>query len=338
MIWIILISFLLLFLLPFIPGLIEIIKKEDAEPLPIEMNYIRHPRYFSRSFRKILERATSGFNLEYGVHRVKLSKEEPLAVHPSLTLGDGEIINHLLLIKGNFVSGADVQLNKEVYATGDVLIGQNNIIQTLSTEGNAQISDGVRFRRWLDAEGKIIIKENCSLGISVSSGSKLLLSENCNFRRLFGRPVSTENHLPSVTNPFEKLKSPDTTSQKISFIRKEDIEIPPGTIENNNVVFTKNIRIGHGSVFEGDIKAYGRIILDEDVKVYGNIFAEGDIIIGRNARISGHLFTQTTIHISEGTLIISRKKKSVIAKKLFYDNESLSMDFILLKDGMHNNK
>ncbi|MBN1906566.1 MAG: hypothetical protein JW927_15880 [Deltaproteobacteria bacterium] len=334
-IWIILISFLLLFLLPFIPGLIEIIKKEDAEPLPIEMDYIRHPRYFAKSFRKILEKATSGFNLGHGIHNVKLSKDEPLAIHPSLNIGDGEIINHLLLIKGNFVSGSDVQLNKEVHVTGDVIIGPNNVLQALSIEGNAQISDGVRFRRWLDAEGDIIIKEDCNLGISVSSAKKLLLSENCIFHRLFGRPVISSNPLSTTINPFETFKSQEITTQQNSFIRKRDKVLPPGTIEINNVVFMRDIRIGYGSIFEGDIKSYGRIILEEGVKVYGNIFSEGDIIIGRNARIGGHIFSQTSIHISEGSCIsLPEEIKSVIAKKAIHIENNVTIYGYISTEGV----
>lgn len=317
---IIIISFLLLFLLPFIPGLIEIAKKEDAEPLPIAMDYIRHPRYFAKSFKQMLEQATNGFTLGHGIHKVKLSKEETLEIHPSLVIRDTEEINHLLYIQGNLVSGSDVHLNKEVHSTDNALIGRNNIIQALSTDGDAQISDGVRFRRWLDAEGDIIIKENCNLGISASSAKIIYLTDNCVFRRLFGRPIITGNPMATCKTPVEISRLPVILLRSIStFKRKKDKMIPPETIEHSNVVFINDVQIGHGSIFRGNIKSYGRIILESDVTVCGNIISDGDIIIGRNSKIGGHVFSQTSIHISEGSCISRPDKiKSIIAKKAIH--------------------
>ena len=314
---IIFISFILLFILPFIPTFVEIIRKADTDPLYIPMSYIRNPRYFAESFKHILGQATNGFTLGQGMHNVKLSKEESLEIRPSININDATGINHLILVQGDLVSGRGVKINKEAYITGDVSIGPDNLIQALFAEGRVNLAQGVRFWRWLDAKDDIFTAEDCNLGISATSIKKIHLGENCVFRRLFGQPITTGNskinfeNIIDTTCPNEQL-----FIAQMDFVRKKDDSVPPKTVENENVVFTKDVQIGHGSIFRGNLKGYGRIVLEEDVTVNGNILADGDIIIGRNAVISGNIFSQASIYISEGALISRPHKiKSIIAKK-----------------------
>lgn len=326
-IWIIFIFLILLFFLPFIPGFVELVKKEDADPLPISMGYIRNPRYFAKSFKQILERATEGFSLGHGIHNVKLSKEETLEITASLNIDDSREIDHLLYIQGNLVSGRDVKINKEVYITGEAWIGPGNIIQALSAEGSVKIGHGTRFYRWLDAKDDMSIKGNCNLGISATSGGKLHLHGNCIFRRLFGRPISTGDSLLSSSDKIATFPPPvKPLSDQLEFIRKNDPKVPPKTIEKSNIVFARDVQIGHHTIIRGDIKAYGKIVLEEDVTIFGNVLADGDIIIGKNAKIMGHLFSQTSIFISEGSFISHPDKiKSIIAKKAIHIDNNVTI-------------
>jgi predicted acyltransferase (DUF342 family) len=314
---IIFIFFILLFSIPFIPTFVEIMRKEDSDPLYIPMSYIRDPRYFAKSFKQILEQATNGFTLGHGMHDVKLSKEESLEILPSINIDDVTEIDHLLLVKGNLVSSRNVKINKEVYVTHDVSIGPNNLIQALCAEGSINLAQGVRFRRWLDAKDDICIAKNCNLGISVTSAKTIHLGEDCVFRRLFGRPITTGNSIFDFENSIERsCPQNQLFTTQMTFVRKKDRSVPPETIEDRNIVFTKDVQIGRGSIFRGNLKTYGRIALDEDVIVNGNILADGDIIIGRNAIITGNIFSQASIYISEGSLISQPHKiKSIIAKK-----------------------
>ena len=314
---IVFIIFILLLLLPFIPGIFELIKKEDSEPLFISMDYTRNPRYFGKSYKMLLGRATSGLDLSPGFKDIKLSKNEKIEIAQSLDISEKREINHLLYVIGNLRSESHVRFDKEVYVTGDAIIGPNNMIQALYSEGEVKISEGTQFRRWLDADGNITVGVNCDIGISISSGNKIYLANGCIFRRLYGMPVTTgHNQAADFQYPAEILFSKEYALPDASFIRKDDNTLPPGTIINNNIVFTDDIRIGSGAKIRGTIKSYGNIYLENDSVICGNVFADGDIFIGRNALISGHLFSQGSIFISEQTLISRPDKiKSIIAKK-----------------------
>lgn len=310
-------SFILLLLLPFLPGIFELIRKKDADPLFIPMDYLRNPRYFGKSFKRLLHRATAGFTLSPGMRDVKLSKDEKVELTHSLNISGNKEINHILYIIGNLVSGSRVQFKNEVYVTGDATIGPNNIFQALAGDGNITIEEGVQFQRWLDAEGNIDVSRNCSLGISASSGKRLSLAEDCVFRRLNGMPIVTGHNIITSTNLSGRpLLSGGLLNSKLPFTRKKDASIPQGTIVHDDVVFLQDVKIGSGSVIKGTVKSYGRIILEDNVTVDGNIFADDDIFIGREAKIGGHIFSQMSVYISgQTTISFPDKIKSVIGKK-----------------------
>jgi len=311
------ILFILLFFLPFLPGILELIRKEDAEPLFISMDYIRNPRYFGKAFKRLIHRATAGFTLSPGMRDVKLSKDEKVELTHSLNVPADKEINHMLYVIGKFISGSNVQFNKEVYVIEDAVIGTNNIIQAFAGDGNVKVEEGVRFRRWLDTEGDIVIDGKCDLGISASSSSKLCIARNCLFRRLFGMPIAAgQDWMTAIIDSIETTPFTESVHTRSSFIRRKDRDVQPGTVFEDNVVFINDIKIGKGCTFKGSIKCYGKLMLEDNVIIYGNVFTDGDIVIGRNARIGGHVFSQMSIYISGQTVISSPEKlKSVIGKK-----------------------
>lgn len=315
MISIIISLFILMLLLPFLPGIAELIREEDSHPLYIPMDYMRNPRYFGISFKKILFRAVGGLQQKTGRYNVVLSKKEKVKICDSLEAADGEEFSVLLFIKGRLITGNHVLFDKELYVNGYAKTGAHNIIQALNTEGTAAIGPDTVFRRWLDAEGDVTIAENCDLGISASSGGRLFLGANCVFRRLYGTPVVTGDMDPG-SGIERSADSADYSSSDSTFVRREEQSISPGTVLEGHSVFTGGVTICTGCVVRGTLKSYGRLELEDNAIVHGNVFSDGDIIIGRNVKIGGNVFSQKSVHISEKTVVgRSGKVKSVIGKK-----------------------
>jgi predicted acyltransferase (DUF342 family) len=307
--------FLILLLLPFLPGILELSKKKDAEPLFIAMDYIRNPRYFSKSFKEMLIPALEKTNGETGFHNIELSKNESIEICPSTEIPDEKEIHHLLYIQGDLVSGNRVYLGKEAYVTQNAVLGQNNVIQAMVAEGQISLGRETKIRRWLDAEGDIHVGERCNLGINISSGGKIFLGKNSVFRRVFAIPVITGDR--EIPDPFEPPVSIEQSKPtKPGFIRRKAQTVPKGTILQNNVIFTRKVTIGANTLIHGDVKGYDEIVLEENVTINGNIFADASVFIGPNARISGNIFSQQSVHISHGAIISGPSNiKSVIGKK-----------------------
>jgi cytoskeletal protein CcmA (bactofilin family) len=326
---------ILLFLLPFLPGVAELVRKEDCDPLFIPMDYTKDPRYFGKSFKHLIQQATEVLSADQEIHEVLLSKKEKLEIVELVSIPDGAEIDHLLYVKGNFSSGGHVRLTKEAYVMGDATVGPNNFNHALAADGNVKVNAGTQFLRWLDANGAIEILENCSLGISVSSGSKLCLARNCLFRRLYGMPIVTGNTARARVTALKRSFPPaESLPPELSFVRKKERFIEPGTIITHNTVFPQDVRIGSGCIFKGDIKSYGELVLEANVIIDGSVFADREIIIGRNANISGHIFSQKAVYICERTVIsCPTTLKTIIGKKSVSIEQNVTIYGYVLTEG-----
>lgn len=308
------IMFAVFFALPFFPAISEVIRKQDSNPLFISMDYNKDPRYFCKSFKKIIKIAVAGLTGDHHIREVVLSKKEDIEITESLHVKTGEQMEMLLYVQGDMVSDANVLFNKEIYVSGNAHIGPGNILHVLAVEGNIIIADGTTFERWLDAEGDLKVGSQCHLGISASCGGRLDIADGCVFRRLYGMPVTTgtvQNVDDMKGLSVEPLLHPGS-----SFVRKTDKVVAEGSVLSGNIVFLKDVMIGRHSIVNGSVKCYGDITLEDNVKICGNIFADGKINIGRKAIISGHIFSQNSILISEHSVISKPGViKSVLGKK-----------------------
>ena len=309
--------FIILFFLPFLPAIVEIIRKQDGDPLFIPMDYNKDPRYFCKSFKQILQKAIIGLHSDPQISVVMLSQKEKIQKTESICISAGAQVENLLYVQGDIVSDVNAHFRKEVYVSGNADIGAGNVLRVLAADGNMTIAAGTTFERWLDSQGNLDVGSDCHLGISASCGGRLNLAGDCSFRRLYGMPVTTGNVRDAIEiNSPTALSAKPTIEPESSFIRKTDSAIAEWSILNGHSVFLTDVRIGHHSVVNGSIKCYGDIEMEENVTIYGNVFADGKITIGKGAIISGHVFSQDTIIVSENS-VISRPGvvKSVLGKK-----------------------
>ncbi len=308
--------FMILLAGPFLPAILEMIRKKDADPLFISSNYSKDPRYFGKSYKQIINRAIAGLPAASQLSDVMLSKKESIQITQSISIPGSQEYAHLLFVQGDLTSGAGVHFKKEVYVAGDSDTGPDNIFRVLAAEGNVTLGEATRFERWLDAEGDLAAGANCHLGISAACGGSLRLGKGCSFRRLYGMPVATGEirRPPDIDSPDTQPAGPSGPAS--SLIRKTASRIEPESILYGNIVFLHDVHIGRHCVAHGSIKCYGDITLEEHVTIHGNIFADGSIIIGRGAVISGHIFSQNETLVSEDS-VISRPEviKSVLGKK-----------------------
>jgi predicted acyltransferase (DUF342 family) len=326
----------LLFLFPFIPGIYELIRQLDAEPLKINMDYRKDPRFFSVSFKKILAKSLSS-GVE-GLHLIKMSKQEITEVVENGVVGDGFILDNIYYVKNDLRSGAKVLFAKEVYVKRNAHIGEGNQMRALACDGDVHISRQTKFLRWLDAEGSIKVEEGCQLGMSATCGRELSLARHCSFKRLYGFPVITgltaqthwqEDGDAAVFEAEAAIREAAVVSatenyqpnngEIIGFMGGADqklLTIPAHSRRDGNLITANSLRIGSHTVIRGHVKTHGAFVADTSVIIIGNIFAEGDICLGTGSRIYGTVFSQGRITCAKGVTIGSHGRiKSVIGRK-----------------------
>jgi predicted acyltransferase (DUF342 family) len=307
---------ILMFIIPFLPGIIEYYRKTDADPLFVPVGYSKEPRYFSTSFKHILAHSVEGLQAGKEILDITLSKEEKIEITTDRIIPPGKEIDHLLYIKGDLTSGDHVKLIMDVFVTGNVSLGADNIVQVLAADGNITIAEGVLFNRWVDAEGKLDISANCNLGISATSGSILRIAGDCLFRRLYAMPIVSGIIYEPAIDDYDKIFANKNILFDSSFVREKKTVIEPSTEMDKNIVFEKTVEIGHDCIFRGAVKSYGNLNIMENVTVCGNIFADGDIRLGKGTIVLGNIFSQGSVFLTSGVKV-SRPNiiKSVIGKK-----------------------
>lgn len=305
----------LLFLLPFLPGARESRRKQDAEPLHIDMEYRKDPRYFSLSFRKKFVASLDGLAQAEGFRELMLSKEEKTQIIGSGRFQEGQVVENMLYVMQDLVSGKQVTFNKEVYVRGTARIGEENQLQALACDSTLHLAKGARFYRWLDAEGDIIAAEQCMLGMDAACGGTLSLAHGCTFMRLYGFPIAVGAD-PLMQEHSADLLGHDMTVFEGSAIERDLTHIPPRSRKDCSIISADSLVIGEESVIRGHVKTHGTLIIGARVTIIGNVFAEGAIEIGPHSRVLGTVFSQDQVLLQQGVRVGARDRiKSVIGKK-----------------------
>ncbi len=306
-----------LLLLPFLPGLRELLKPKDNEPLRIDMNRTKDPRYFGRSFRALLNEARKGRESEYGIGPLKLSRPEQAETAPTLSVAADRKVGWLLVIDGDFTAGEGSGFEKEIFAGGRAVVGDKVALRALAGDGDVILGRKVKVLRWVDALGEIEAGEDSDLGLSVSGERGLSLGRGCRFRRLYGHPVRTSAPDASPEASSAPHDSPGPELGETAWIADATrLVIPRATEVRETLIVKTRLFVNAMSVLRRDVKGYRDIVLGEGVTVLGNIFAEGEIVIGPGARIAGNVFTQGRIRIGDGARIGDiGAEKSVVGNK-----------------------
>ncbi|SMD01640.1 polymer-forming cytoskeletal protein [Sporomusa malonica] len=310
---------ILLLFLPFAPGLREMLNGKDAEPLFINMDYRRNPRYFGLSFRQIVIKSLANYTGMSGFLHIKLSKQELIEVVDDAVVEDGGSVATIYYVENNLQSGRNVRFEKEVYVRGNACLGEGNELRALACDGDIHILGRTRFIRWLDAEGSIRAEEESELGVSAACGKELFLAGGCSFKRLYGFPVTTMTSTMAYTAP-ERVAAGDFVEAGPAS-QQEDMQrnlavLPARSRKNCDIITAHSLTIGEHTIIEGHVKTHGDLVAAHSVTITGNIFAGGNIRLGPYCRVLGTIFTQGHITLEDGVAVGSHGKiKSVISKK-----------------------
>lgn len=300
---------------PFWPGYKELKKGEDNENLYIKRDYIRDPRYFGLSFRKLLTPfLPEARRLPVGVTlAIDLSKKEALTVGPVAAV-QAIVEERMTLFPQAAVLPPQSQFAKEIYALSDLAIGSDSTVRAVAGNADCRLATGTEIIRWLDVEGNLLVAADCNLGLSASSRQKIVLGgKNCLFKRLFAPiiEIGTANALKTDFT-FAGMQQYPAYSDVVYDIKK----IKEAAVFNKNIVTHKKMVVRQDTVVLGNIKAYKELLLEENVKIIGNIFCEGDLIIQNSCRITGTVFVQGNLKVSNNVSFGEKGKiKSVIVRK-----------------------
>lgn len=285
--------------------------------LPVRQDRTRDPRYFSNSFRKKFLPAWD----ERTENKIKLSgaAEEFIFADNLKRENYPEIFDCVTVAENiDFKPAAKAQFRREIYAFKNAEIAEESVLRAIHADGSLKLENGVQLIRWADAEGLVQTGDNCELGMSLSSATRVEVGKNCVFRRLYAPQIKIapgDGELFGERMPKDWIYEIDIPSD-----RKHKCRIKEDDADENGVIYgsyvsDRKIIMGENLVLAGSISSGGAVHVGDNSIVCGNIFANGDIDIGRNCVVLGNVFSQGDIYCESGTIIGSQGKiRSMIAR------------------------
>jgi len=308
------ICYLTLLLLPL--GLAFAVARLDNSPIAIQQSYIKNPRYFAMSFQQKFEQAWQNYD---GTGVLRLSREEQVIEADKTTIAPLETCEAIVYAADqDFLPAEGVYFEKEIYAKKNAYFENIPVVRAVACKGHLIIGSDTRIIRWADAHGICIVYSHCNLGVSTTSGTRLVIGENCFFKRLYAPEIRL-----GVRDVAMELDSHLTTVSKaivapgiVYNLRYVDNEIVDRAgVLRSSIITQHDLTVLNGLEVQGSIRSSGVVKLNDNAIVHGNIFAERDIYIGPNARIYGVVFSQESIFIDNGVAIgTPGKTKSVVAR------------------------
>jgi len=196
------------------------------------------------------------------------------------------------------------------------------------------LGEGIDIVRWVDAEGEIVIENNCSLGIDTTSNTRIILGENCIFTKMMAPQIFLGFNKGTDFRAVTKSHQVDPQFYGYEIVR--DIKYVDDEIADENGVYNKTIiskfdvSVIDGITVKGHIRSHKSVKIGNNAIVHGNIFAEENIYLGNGCKVLGNVFTQDTVYAESNVAIGQINKiKSVVAKdKIVFDKNCVVYGYI----------
>ncbi|WP_303859648.1 leucine-rich repeat protein [Alkalibaculum bacchi] len=220
-----------------------------------------------------------------------------------------DVVDKMVICReSEFIGTKGTAYNKEIYCAKDAHVESNTKIRAIYSESNIIIDEGTELLRWADSEGTLAIYDNCNLGISVSSGERMSIGQNCEFRRMYAPEIYIGQYPIKLLNPKERkdkkvycLSVQKRIKRNVRYISNE-MANEEGVVDYT-IVSSENVRVTENIIVQGDIRSHKSVRLFDGAIVVGNIFAEGNVILGINSCVIGNVFSQENVYLESGATI-----------------------------------
>lgn len=325
--------FVIMLLFPIMFSLF-ILRKSDGKVLEIQHSKIKDARYFVKSFTELFDNKWKDYD---GSGKILLSHEEKI-IEADITTQYPTVCDSIVYAENmEFQPPAGIRFEKEIYACQNAYLFGIDTVRAVCCKKNLILDSGTHVVRWVDAEGALAVYDDCDLGISASSITKIVIGSNCRFRRLYA-PAIFLGQVPEeeslIDDDWQTVDIAElNVFRNIKYV-DDEIADEEGVLEGS-IISTHDITVLNSLTVKGHIRSNKSIRLCDDAMVYGNIFAEGDVYLGNNTRVYGSVLTQENFYAESGVAIGQYGKiKSVIARgKIIFEKNCRVYGYVSSEKG-----
>lgn len=331
---------MLLYILPFIPAMIEWRTKADSEPFVVNFQDRSLVDYGIRLFREYINQHFSSLLEQYQTIEQQSTGQNEKGIHYFISGNPGLITlpkkdsqqgssHSVILLCNASILPANVHFTNKLYAKKSLITGEQNKLSEVMVEGDIQINKNNLVSKLLLSETSIDIAEGCRLKGYVRAKEAIRLSQNIEFQYLYAESIAfgeVQDDLPqSAVDVFS-----DAIQRHIS---NEPMIIPAGTQQTQHWVVKAPLVIENNCTLTGNIKCTRHIRIADHSIIFGAIICESSIDIGENCYIQGPIVANEAINIGKNCKIGTKSAKtSVIANKLVIAEGCLIAGLVLAKN------
>lgn len=324
---------LFLYLLPLLPGLLELFRPTDVEPLRVSQEYDSDPFFFANGFKNYIDRnftdltATQNFNgnLADGT-QYQLVNEKGV---PNLDASIGA--TRLILSNHSLALPAGEMFETEIFSKQNIATGERSHFRALMSEQTLHIRDHSTVLRWAHSEGDMVVGRHSNLFGRATSKQSILLNEGVHFERLYAPIILSTSRakLADATPNVERTTLTELPDVKIQsgrrWVLNGHLDFPANHFFDGDIVSGTTAAIGDNSHIKGSIKinAHDDVVyhlqntgviarsgkksargaIGDNVTIDGSVVSSHDLTIGQNCKIMGPVIAEGLLIIGAGTTI-----------------------------------
>ena len=325
---------LALLLLPFVPGMLEVRRKLDAQPLRVVRGYDVNIHHFANRFRQYIqthfaeeladmhtpEQKEGG--LEDGSRYCLLGTQAVVSFEEAER--NTQVTNRLFIAAQDLnLPGAMTYLN-ELYASGGIVGADEDIYRALLAGADIELGQNSMVLRWMHAAGEIRAAAGCILYGRVSADERIVIAAGSRFRRLNARAILFGTQAPvSPAAPARHEIKPEELGVKVEvaagrWLIEDDLTLPDHSRVHADLVVVGALTLGKHCEIHGSIKSHQTLHIQAGCAIHGSVVCMQDIRIDAETRLKGPLVSEARINLAANCEIGSTTKPTTISADEIY--------------------
>ncbi|MDX2074320.1 MAG: hypothetical protein SFX19_08175 [Alphaproteobacteria bacterium] len=333
---------LFIFILPLIPGVIEMVRRTDVEPLRVSQAYDSNPFHFAEGFRTFIRNQLGDVHSAqtYNGRLPDGAKYQLIGEKGVPNLESTAANNKLILSAHSLTLPAGELFEMEVYGAQDVLTGERSQFRALLADGALRIRENCTILRWTHSNGEMAVGRHSKLFGRATSNHSIILGDDVQFERLHAPRILTSSAQSSIPlTPAPNLTMlEDLSGVKIQsatrWVLKGGLDFPARYRFTGDIVAQDNASIGDQAHIKGSIKCNApndavydpqktsladyankypdRFDIGNKVHIEGSVVSSGDLFIGEQCKIMGPVIAEGLLVIGAGSVIGSPEHPTTV--------------------------
>lgn len=277
-----------IFLLPLLPAIVELKRRQDIAPLKIEQGYEGNAQYFAESFRRFILGAITRDDTRQEFMILEANDSAAWSVCAS----SGNIVPRVVVSEADLKVPDGLNFERELYGGSDIAGGQGNRYRAVLAEGDLRLGKDSTVLRWAHANRVRVDAGNALFG-RITAMDSIEVHSPARFTRL-NAPVI---RFGAICGDWaHTIRSPAEFSRRVIH---GDYRAQPGEHVGDSVVANGFASVSSDAMMMGSVKGGTGVRVDPGAAIHGSL------ISGQDAEIIGSCYIAGPV-IVEGELLIGR--------------------------------